>query len=1422
MALMLNTATVLAASPDVVIGQVYGGGGNAGTTYKNDFIELYNRGSVAVSLAGWSVQYASATGTSWQVTNLTSISLQPGQHYLIQEAAGTGGTTSLPTPDATGSIAMSGTNGKVALVTSTTALTCGATASSCATLASVKDSIGYGTATAYEGAAAPALTNTTAAIRAGGGATDTDNNASDFAAGTPNPVNTAAFTGGGSSGAVNGACGSANAQAFGVVPATNLCAIGSASAVSGAGPWSWTCAGSSGGTTASCAATKSSANPFTIFHMNDVHARLTPHKWVVSQHGSGPDVFENVGGAAYVAGKMLSLVNGKPTALVLDGGDISEGNPVGDMNCTQPGGQGCSNNSYGNGGMTTFYELLNAKLTAIGGRSGRGIDALVVGNHDVRDLSYISNMEHMASTGVPVISANVRDLSCTASHPRYPRCEHFPPYTTVTVNGVKVGILGYTTSTATVGASLANTLTVVDCQWTGSPTCNIAPYVNELRNNLGAQIVILLTHDGHGDLIDPTAPVLADTADAKVPEIAITGHWHTWAETVWQPYKLNYKTLFAESGSYMKYIGEVNVSGTGQYVSAAQHVLRNSTITPDPDIQAFVENLKAQFQASAGFPVDQVVGYTNDDLLLDSRMKWWSADEYPWSGNNTAGQWITDAMKWKCDQIWSTSGGCDLAIEAGGGVRSDIPAGAVTYLHVYETFPWADDTYVRISMTGQDIINFIKTTNLDTGFSRQLDVTAKDGIITQVLFKGAPIGLSTVYKVAINNYMQAHPPGGYTWPTYFNPEADPANGLVRTSLIEFMQQNHGTPQTGYSVGGDRYHFNGEYAGGYRVVVTMLNDADSKPAYEDAFIRMLSANPETLGRRGGRQVPSNLVNADGSVNAANRLAEQQLYRSILGVKKGALKPGDIIEVFGKASFYGGNPEFVDQEGVYGDGVEFKVLGHDDSLAKPAYVSSIATVLSDDYKNHYVKFLATKTASDTVKDQTGATLKIWDRSAYAAATLPGNVGDTLAITGVVTMESFGSRFRSDQVVVSSASLPAVTDASSHVNAQPTSVSGAITLSATAAVAGTSYALTPVADAQVASGSPGTNYGSSNNLFIQSSSATGTFGVERAWLKFDLSGLPAGTTIASATLELYNWKSTGASMPVEVRSATDDTWTETGLNYGNQPGLGAVLDTKTLAAGVTNQVYGWDTTSFVQSQLSGDKLVSLMLKPADEALSGGPSYGFDAKEYGSNGPVLRLVSQPAASTIANVKFFYRYSADNLTWGAWTQSGAPVSGTQFNTAFSFPNGEGYYEFYSVAVDNLGQTESTPPFAQASAHYAAATGQSQSIAFTAPASAKVNSSTAVAASASSGLPVSLSVRTPAVCQLNGATLSFIAAGTCTLLGDQTGAVGYYLPASSEISVTVTADVKARAVPLPEWALFALGLVLLSTLMRAHYRRARA
>ncbi len=187
-ALAVPGVAVAAPSPDVVVAEVYGGGGNTGATLTQDFVELGNAGAAAVDLSGFSVQYlpASASAAStWQVTPLTG-SVAPGGRYLVAQARGTGGTVELPAPDATGTIAMSGTGGTIALVSGAAPLTC-KTVADCGADPRIRDLVGYGSATVVrEGTPTANLSNTTSAAR--GTLVDTDDNAADFTVGAPTPA----------------------------------------------------------------------------------------------------------------------------------------------------------------------------------------------------------------------------------------------------------------------------------------------------------------------------------------------------------------------------------------------------------------------------------------------------------------------------------------------------------------------------------------------------------------------------------------------------------------------------------------------------------------------------------------------------------------------------------------------------------------------------------------------------------------------------------------------------------------------------------------------------------------------------------------------------------------------------------------------------------------------------------------------------------------------------------------------------------------------------------------------------------------------------------------------------------------------------------------------------------------------------------
>jgi hypothetical protein len=223
----------------------------------------------------------------------------------------------------------------------------------------------------------------------------------------------------------------------------------------------------------------------------------------------------------------------------------------------------------------------------------------------------------------------------------------------------------------------------------------------------------------------------------------------------------------------------------------------------------------------------------------------------------------------------------------------------------------------------------------------------------------------------------------------------------------------------------------------------------------------------------------------------------------------------------------------------------------------------------------------------------------------------------------------------------------------------------------------------------------------MYVQSANG-GSYENERAWVKFDLSGqVPAGATITSAKLRLYCWRAGSADMDAAVHSASDDSWTETGITWSNQPSIGPALDTVTLAAGQTALWYEWDVTAFVTAEAAGDETVSLLVGPVVEDSATYLTYAFDSKEYsgGTLAPVLEIQWDDGSGDPEpdNVTFYYRHAPDGLLWSAWTGVGSDtVSGDGWSQTFTYPQGQGYYEFYTISTDGDGNLEEAPVRADA------------------------------------------------------------------------------------------------------------------------------
>ena len=209
-------------------------GGLAGRPVRSsvDFIELFNSGAAVVSLSGMSgmsVQYASATGSTWAVT------LQPGRYFLVSQNSNAPIGTPLPAADASGSIAMSASAGKVLLKSVATPAT------TTVLTANVLDMVGYGVITGGTESPAAGTLSATRSVRRKLSCTDTDTdtdtNGADFEVVVPTPRNTAtaaAPCGGVASNPIVATCPTPFSLAFGSAGSLGLSALDADDVVRGA------------------------------------------------------------------------------------------------------------------------------------------------------------------------------------------------------------------------------------------------------------------------------------------------------------------------------------------------------------------------------------------------------------------------------------------------------------------------------------------------------------------------------------------------------------------------------------------------------------------------------------------------------------------------------------------------------------------------------------------------------------------------------------------------------------------------------------------------------------------------------------------------------------------------------------------------------------------------------------------------------------------------------------------------------------------------------------------------------------------------------------------------------------------------------------------------------------------------------------
>ena len=164
------TAHAATDGSNVVINEVYGGGGNSGSTVSNDFVELYNPTDKDIDITGWVLDQQSAEGNTGNTTKLSG-PVPAGGYFLIKGAAGNDTSHPIENADYESSFNFSSTKASAVLTDAS---------------GNQVDLVGWGGAKNFEGKAAEGTSNSTSIQRKEAGV-DTDDNAADFHAAAPTP-----------------------------------------------------------------------------------------------------------------------------------------------------------------------------------------------------------------------------------------------------------------------------------------------------------------------------------------------------------------------------------------------------------------------------------------------------------------------------------------------------------------------------------------------------------------------------------------------------------------------------------------------------------------------------------------------------------------------------------------------------------------------------------------------------------------------------------------------------------------------------------------------------------------------------------------------------------------------------------------------------------------------------------------------------------------------------------------------------------------------------------------------------------------------------------------------------------------------------------------------------------------------------------
>ncbi|MFA5780081.1 MAG: bifunctional UDP-sugar hydrolase/5'-nucleotidase [Elusimicrobiota bacterium] len=410
----------------------------------------------------------------------------------------------------------------------------------------------------------------------------------------------------------------------------------------------------------------------TVYHTNDVHGHIE---------------------TSAVLSNFLKLQ--KKPYLLLDAGDIFQGTPEGDL---------------------TNGEVVVKVMNEL------GYDAMTLGNHEFdkgqKQLKKLIEMSNFSVLGANVVDRRTKNI-----------VRWLEPYYIKEIDGVKIGVLGITTS-AMPYLTMPEVRKGLEFQ---RETDVAKKYIPELEQK--ADVIVALTHIGLSKDSEDDVFLAENTGGI---DIIIGAHTHSFLE---QPINVK-NTMIVQAGCYGKCVGKIELKIRNKKIVGKKYELislNRKKFGADEGLKKIIENLTKDISAK----MESIVGSSAQNLSRSATDR---------SGEIPLGNWQTDVFK----KITNS----DIAFQNAGGIRADLPEGKISMRHIYELAPFGN-TIFTMKLTGAQIKDILEKSVSGkfgklqvSGLKFKYDKNRYEGDrVVEIAVGNARINPKKYYKVATNSFV---------------------------------------------------------------------------------------------------------------------------------------------------------------------------------------------------------------------------------------------------------------------------------------------------------------------------------------------------------------------------------------------------------------------------------------------------------------------------------------------------------------------------------------------------------------------------------------------------------------------------------------------------------------------------------------------